>query len=681
MTCNNGITKRIGTLIMAASMLAGCMTGYDYSNKIVSAKKKTGLSAKKISVNVGKKKTIKIKNKNSKCTYIFSSGNKKIASVNKKGVVKGLKKGTAKITVKEKVKKTGKTTKLGVVKVTVTNSKKDSNTGSKESATPTPVFTATIITNNAITANATPSPTSTPFFMSFDFSDNDISKFKAQGDGVKIELSNPGYDDDVCLKAFNRRERNNWFGCGMGIDLSKYLKGGKLYNISCYVMCNSATKMTMKSVNSSGGGFSFPSQVGDSVKVAAGQWSLMKAIYSTPDTISNSLTLYWDADNTSDIYVDSIVIQETAGMDSVFKDTFAEIFGNVGTCNTYSQMRDNKTFTTSLYNSVTMENETKPNTFINGSNFGGSINLSSTLPDGYILPDSYMDSKYPVLNYKDFDDVINTAYEYGFRVRFHVLVWHSQTPDAFFKRNYDSKNSYVSADYMDGRMEYYIRNVINHIYNTPHGEDVVYCIDVCNEYFHNYDQQSKSPWNTVYYPSETSADNRTNKPEYVKKAFQIAYDELKSFGLEDTVKLFYNDYNTYEVTDDIITMINYINEDGKVCAGVGMQSHLDVKYPTVAKIADTIDAFAKEGYEIQITELDVTDYNDSGLQAQYYYDLIHMLVSKKKAGVNITGLTFWGLCDTNSWRRDGKPLLFSTLFSPKDAYYKAIDAAKDAWKK
>jgi endo-1,4-beta-xylanase len=327
-----------------------------------------------------------------------------------------------------------------------------------------------------------------------------------------------------------------------------------------------------------------------------------------------------------------------------------------------------------------MENETKPNTFINGSNFGGGINLSSTLPDGYILPDSYKDSQYPVLNFSEFDNVINTAYEYGFRIRFHVLVWHSQTPSEFFRNNYNSKSGYVNSDYMDGRMEYYIRNVINHIYNTPHGKDVVYCIDVVNEYFHNYDKNQKSPWNAVYYPSEKSSSDRTNTPEYVKKAFQIAYDELKQFGLENTVKLFYNDYNTYEVAEDIITMINYVNEDGKVCAGVGMQSHLDVGYPTVGKIENTIDAFAKEGFEIQITELDVTDYNNSGLQSQYYYDLIHMLVSKKKAGVNITGLTFWGLCDSNSWRRDGKPLLFSALFSPKDAYYKAIDAAKDAWK-
>lgn len=130
-------------------------------------------------------------------------------------------------------------------------------------------------------------------------------------------------------------------------------------------------------------------------------------------------------------------------------------------------------------------------------------------------------------------------------------------------------------------------------------------------------------------------------------------------------------------------MINYINEEKKICDGVGMQSHLDVDYPTPGmngKIASTIDAFAAQGYEIQITELDVTDYDNSGKQLQYYKDLFNMLVTKKKNGVNITGVTFWGLCDSNSWRRSGKPLLFSAVFSPKPVFYEVIETAKSAWK-
>ena len=100
--------------ILALSMTLGGMTAPDAGAKAKKAKLKT----KKISVTVGKKKTIKIVKKKKSCKYTFKSNKKKVAKVSKKGVVTGQKKGTAKITVKE-VKKNGKTRKLGTVKVTV----------------------------------------------------------------------------------------------------------------------------------------------------------------------------------------------------------------------------------------------------------------------------------------------------------------------------------------------------------------------------------------------------------------------------------------------------------------------------------------------------------------------------------------------------------------------------------
>ena len=114
--------------ILALSMTLGGMTAPDAGAKAKKAKLKT----KKISVTVGKKKTIKIANKKKSCKYTFKSNKKKVAKVSKKGVVTGQKKGTAKITVKE-VKKNGKTRKLGTVKVTVTRK----NSGHGEQNNPT----------------------------------------------------------------------------------------------------------------------------------------------------------------------------------------------------------------------------------------------------------------------------------------------------------------------------------------------------------------------------------------------------------------------------------------------------------------------------------------------------------------------------------------------------------------
>ncbi len=86
------------------------------------AAKKAKLSAKKLTVTVGKKKTIKIKNKAKKAKYKFKSKKASIAKVSSKGVVTGKKKGSTKITVTEKKGK--KTRKLGTVTVTVKPVKK-----------------------------------------------------------------------------------------------------------------------------------------------------------------------------------------------------------------------------------------------------------------------------------------------------------------------------------------------------------------------------------------------------------------------------------------------------------------------------------------------------------------------------------------------------------------------------
>lgn len=628
-------------------------------------KAKTTIKTKNISVIKGKTKTIKLKNKSSKCRYSFTSNKKKIAKVSAKGVVKGVSKGKAKITVKQTIKKTKKTVKLGVVNVTVSEEKKAAD-----------VTKAPDLVQN--TPTPSPSPVSTPTLtpeitpcLNIDFSDGNISMFQPEGNGVKLELSTDGYYDNACLKASNRTDRG-WFGAGMALKLAQYVKPGKVYSISCYVKCEKDATITLRNRNSSG--FTFPSQIGTTLEVKANNWTEYNSVFASPDKVDPGYIIYWDASATANLYLDSIVIKEVAGMDSTFKDTFSEIFGNIGTCNNYTQMRDNKLFTTSLYNSVTMENEMKPDYIITDQK------ISSNVPAGYVVPDGYQDKVYPEFNFSGIDSVIKTAYEYGLKVRFHVLVWHTQTPSFFFKVNYNDDLKYVSSSVMDGRLDYYITNVMKHIYETEHGADVVYAWDVVNEYFHNYDKGSKSPWNIIYYPNEKSQSDRTNKPSYVKTAFTIAHRNLEYYGLQDKVSLFYNDYNTYEVTDDIIEMINYVNEDGKVCDGVGMQSHLAIDYPTPLKVSETIDAFAKQGFEIQITELDVKQKGDPAKQSDYYCNLIKMLVLKKKAGVNITGLTFWGLCDSNSWIWDEKPLLFSSLFCPKDAFYKVIETAQSAWK-
>ncbi len=130
--------------------------------------------------------------------------------------------------------------------------------------------------------------------------------------------------------------------------------------------------------------------------------------------------------------------------------------------------------------------------------------------------------------------------------------------------------------------------------------------------------------------------------------------------------------------------MEYINAEKTLCTGVGMQSHLDVGFPSVEFYTSTMEKFLKSDdiKEVQITELDVTAYpkNQSTLEDQmtYYSDLMKAVLALKKTySDKMTGLTFWGLYDSVSWRAEGLPLLFASTTKAKGVYYKVLEAAAE----
>ncbi len=139
---------------MTALLLAAALSLTEAS--AVSAAKKATLSSKKMNVEVGAKKKIKIKKKSKGAVYTFKSASKKTAAVNKKGVVTGKKAGKTKITVKERIGK--KTRKIGKVTVKVYEVKE-----SDTNVTPVPVQTdASIQATEAPAAEPTAAPTEEP---------------------------------------------------------------------------------------------------------------------------------------------------------------------------------------------------------------------------------------------------------------------------------------------------------------------------------------------------------------------------------------------------------------------------------------------------------------------------------------------------------------------------------------
>ena len=99
--------KKLLAFVLAFAMI---ITIYQPS-AVYAAAKKPGLSAKTMTLQVGQKKTLKVKNAGKKAKLKWSSNKKSIATVSKKGVVKAVKAGNAIVTCKVTTKN-GKTTKL-----------------------------------------------------------------------------------------------------------------------------------------------------------------------------------------------------------------------------------------------------------------------------------------------------------------------------------------------------------------------------------------------------------------------------------------------------------------------------------------------------------------------------------------------------------------------------------------
>ena len=279
----------------------------------------------------------------------------------------------------------------------------------------------------------------------------------------------------------------------------------------------------------------------------------------------------------------------------------------------------------------------------------------------------------PVMNYDKADTIISFAKENGIQMRGHVLVWHAYMCDWFFREGYDTGKKYVSKAVMQKRLQYYIKEVITHFEKKYPG--VIYCWDVVNEAVNDDGtMRTSSNWYKVY-----------GDAGYVTDAFTFA----RKYADKD-VKLFLNDYNEYAAAkrDRIYQVVKDLYDKG-LCDGVGMQSHYSMTSPTIAAVKVAIQKYNQIDpgkIEIQLTELDIHNTfrtaADQKSVATKYQSLFNMLVdSRRNQKINITGVTFWGLTDGDSWLSDFKgetsyPLLFGADYAAKSAYFAVLNAAK-----
>jgi len=344
------------------------------------------------------------------------------------------------------------------------------------------------------------------------------------------------------------------------------------------------------------------------------------------------------------------------------------------------------------FNALTIGNELKPDAMFG---YAGSNPRTETVTfNGEEL-------LVPVLDYSRAERCLDYILKWNnqnpqdiIKVRGHVLLWHSQTPQWFFHEDYNLSKPLVTAEQMSKRLEWYIATMANH-FNGPDSKyaGLFYAWDVVNEAVSDSSgtyrsDNENSMWWKVYQSNE-----------FIIQAFRFA----NKYMPED-IDLYYNDYNECNVkkSTGIAQLLRDVKEaEGTRIDGMGMQQHnKTMSSPMASDFEKAVRTYADIVDQIQITEWDVKNSTsfiptDKGLeneylkQADYYHSFYEVIQKLRAEGINVSGFTFWGIIDTNSWLQDansvgggadGKsiqhPLLFDGGYQAKPAFWAFADETR-----
>lgn len=632
------------------------------------------------------------------------------------------------------------------------NSPVASTTPTTVPATQTPV-TSTVPTASAAPTTTAPTqstePTATPKIFPYTVVENNFDNETdmvdwyiryneddntAAGLNTKISISNESYSGTGAMLASERLKGWN----SPTIDLTNKMVAGGKYKVTFWakvpkddedfedgikLRISGGTKAEEDSAEIY---CNYPADT--DYEILSDEWTKCETTFTVADSIY-SYIFYIESNGSgkASFLVDDLKIEclsEPASFDPSLpsiKETYKDYFPVMGTALTYETLlnKNSLNFVQKHYDSITYGNSMKPDAVMGSKKVlaidTGSIEIPEDAKvetvsiDEYYVTDSYSGhagnlDEYgnvvvPEIDFKSIDKQLKVAHENGLMVRYHTFIWHQQMPRHFFTVGYsdDAKAEYVDEDTMYDREEMFIKSVLNHIFAKDYPyRDTVYTVDVVNEYIHMKNrsfEDGKDNWWRHIFGEEMKTDC-----EYVKRAFKFAYEALETNDKAQDVSLLYNDYNTYDSPDTVVELINNINKkddinpDGqKLCAGIGMQSHLGDKGATVENYNNALDKFREAGFEIQITELDVTKFGEvteatpsetkseiEAESAEYWGQIMTTLLQQKEKGANITAVIIWGLTDATSWRSEKSPLLFGTdLADKKPAFDAVIDAAKN----
>lgn len=275
--------------------------------------------------------------------------------------------------------------------------------------------------------------------------------------------------------------------------------------------------------------------------------------------------------------------------------------------------------------------------------------------------------------------------DHGLTVTGHVLVWHSQTPEWFFK---DAEGKPASREMLIERMRTHILTVVCHFKGRIKGWDVV------NEAIQDDGSYRHSPWYQII------------GPEYIELAFQFAHEA------DPNAELYYNDYSMANPAKrkTVCELIRKLKAKGLRIDGVGMQSHNGLGWPDLSEYEASIDAFADCGVKVMITELDLNvlpnpdSFGGAEVSQDFAYDerlnpyknglpedvaqridkrWLQLFAIYKRHAHQISRVCLWGISDAQSWMNDwpvkgrtAYPLLFDRQYQPKSVVKDIINMYK-----
>jgi len=233
------------------------------------------------------------------------------------------------------------------------------------------------------------------------------------------------------------------------------------------------------------------------------------------------------------------------------------------------------------------------------------------------------------------DQIVAHAQAHGQRMRGHNLAWHSQQPS--WVQN-------LSGTALRSAMVNHITQVATHFRGK------IYAWDVVNEAFADGSGGGRRDSNL----------QRTGD-DWIEVAFRTAR------SADAGAKLCYNDYNIDGVnakSNAVFAMVQDFKSRGVPIDCVGFQGHLTNGPPSGYQA--NLQRFANLGVDVQVTELDISGAS----QADGFATVVRSCLAVSRC----TGITVWGIRDSDSWRTGENPLLFDASGNKKPAYTSTLDA-------